>query len=59
VSCATAIFTEELRVPDDLFYPAQVFLDDYLADMIFGMAILRPAAVLNVIIHSFPPFYNI
>ena len=50
MGCATAIFAIKNGVFDNLLNPAQILANHYLAHMIFGMAILRSIAPLNVII---------
>ena len=50
MSRAAAILAIKPGVFNKLFYSAQIFLNDYLAHMIFGVAVLRPSALLNVII---------
>ena len=53
-----AILAIKPGVFNKLFYPAQIFLNNYLADMIFGMAVLRLSALLNVIIPIYTPLLS-
>ena len=58
VSRAAAILAIKPGVFNKLFYSPQIFLNDYLTYMIFRMAVLRPPALLSVIITHTPPLLS-